>query len=1301
MVREDGSIIIGTKVNTLGIKKGMTDIKNNVNNISGPQIRNALNRVSNSIKRIGIGIAGAFAVKGITAFGKECLELGSDLAEVQNVVDVVFPSMSAHVDKFSKSAAMNFGLSETMAKRYTGTFGAMAKAFGFTEKQAYDMGSALTGLSGDVASFYNISQDMAHTKLKSVFTGETESLKELGIVMTQSALDQYAMAKGFGKTTAAMTEQEKVVLRYKFVVSQLSSAQGDFARTSNSWANQIRILSLQFDGLKATLGQGFINLFTPAVRGINMVLAKLGTLANAFKSFTELITGNKSQASGNTGLSNSGLGAAGEEYNTAADGAENLAGAIGDTADATKKAEKAAKKYLSPLDEINKLSQEYDPPDYSGTGGNPPSGGSSMDDGPASGIEEVDYGKLAEGEDAISRFEELLKSKDWEGLGAYIASGINAGLQKVYDVISWDSVGPKITPFIDAFTHTFNSLVDNIDWYLMGRTAGAGFNTFINTLNMLIERINWKNLGIKFANGIEGFVDEVNWGNMGIFLGNKFMITWNIFQGFVENLPYAKIGFSIANTLNGAVSTISFGGIGHTLATGMNGAFRILLNFTRRFNWKELVDNIADGVNRFLREFNWTENGKALDEFIGDLLTALLLFAETTDWEAFGKGVADFLKEVDWKGHLGTVIDIIKEILGGLFDGLEESGTAGSIAAFLGKAFLAVKVADITGIGGLITKLLWHLIRGIKDKKNVSSMADAFKKLLGDGSKEAADGLGGLDDAAERAASGGIGSFVKSLGPLVGEAGLIALITAGTITLTKKFASFVETIQGGNGTLSNMGAAINDLSGKLQNFGLLTSAQADEISKIVDSCEDAEMSSQEMADVVMEKFAEWGISTQNVNSVLQDNTYWTTKTKEDIDLLAKSAGQLGGGMSKSAESINLSGTSVKEAMSGIRESLWNLSMTGGDFKGTYQGILMSLENTTAPAATAQEAMDMIIGQLEAAGVPTEEFIALMQKKFPQATAAVKKSVDKNIVEASQTIDKEAEAMKLSVEDSTSSIQSNTESSMSAADKSVTENMEDIKEQSEGKWTDSHEATIESLKIMKSESSKGMQQVYKNVESYMTSIYNIITNKFKWAGQKACQEIEAWKNGFSTSINIAADAFNGFDSLIENRMGDLYSVGLGAANQFVNGFSTIGSQIQSCINNTISKVNYAISNINWSISGIESAFNFGPWTIPTPYGYRTIGFNASFPRVNTIPYLAKGAVIPPNAPFAAVLGDQKHGTNIEAPLSTIEQAVRNVVGEGRTGSIKVPIYINGRQILEAVIDEAMLKRSRNGKNPFDL
>lgn len=395
----DGSVIIDTRMDTTGVQNGVSAIKQSFNGLGS------------AVKKIGLLIAGAFAVGKLVQFGKECVELGSDLAEVQNVVDVTFTTMSDKVNEFAKNAMTSAGLSETMAKQYVGTFGAMSKSFGFSEQQAYDMSTALTQLTGDVASFYNISQDLAYIKLKSVFTGETETLKDLGVVMSQSALDQYALANGYGKTTSAMTEQEKVALRLAFVQKQLSAASGDFIRTSDSWANQVRVMQLQLQSLKATVGHGLINIFTPVLKVINILLSKLATLANAFKSFTELITGKKS--SGQTSGSGAGLAGTGaiadtaDQYGQAADNAEHLADATNDTAKATKKANKETKNYLSSLDEVHKVSSTESAsstPSGSGSGGTGSGGG-----GLPSSVGNVDYGSLAEGETALDKISDSAK----------------------------------------------------------------------------------------------------------------------------------------------------------------------------------------------------------------------------------------------------------------------------------------------------------------------------------------------------------------------------------------------------------------------------------------------------------------------------------------------------------------------------------------------------------------------------------------------------------------------------------------------------------------------------------------------------------------------------------------------------------------------------------------------------------------------------------------------------------------------------------------------------------------------------
>lgn len=475
--------------------------------INSSGFQRQVSKMEGLAKKAGATLASAFAVKKLVDFSAKCLDLGSDLAEVENVVDVTFSTMSDQVDKFAKSAAKSFGLSETMAKQYTGTFGAMAKAFGFGEQQAYEMSTALTSLAGDVASFYNLSQDEAYTKLKSVFTGETESLKDLGIVMTQTALDAYAMANGYGKTTSAMTEQEKVALRYKFVLGQLSLAQGDFARTSDSWANQTRLMALQTQSIMASIGQGLINLFTPAIKLINVVLGKVAQLAEAFKGFTELITGKKSSGgSGITDTLTSGLndataaaGDAGSGLADAANSAGNLADNTGAVGAAAKKAAKEMKTLMG-FDEINKLAEQTDTGSDSGGGsgggGSSPSSGGGGLSGLGSGA--TDFGKLADTEDnALNKVNKTLDKiiKKVKELAKLCKKGFFDGLG---DLSVLDSIKDECESIQKSFIEIFTDqrVIQSADQlsktvaYNLGKIAGSAASTGLSIADNLLGGIS-------------------------------------------------------------------------------------------------------------------------------------------------------------------------------------------------------------------------------------------------------------------------------------------------------------------------------------------------------------------------------------------------------------------------------------------------------------------------------------------------------------------------------------------------------------------------------------------------------------------------------------------------------------------------------------------------------------------------------------------------------------------------------------------------------------------------------------------
>lgn len=564
-------------------------------------------------KKAGLALAAAFSVKKLVDFAAQCIELGSDLQEVQNVVDVTFPQMSSQVDAFAKEAAASFGLSETMAKRFTGTFGAMAKAFGFSEKAAYEMSTTLTGLAGDVASFYNISQDEAYTKLKSVFSGETETLKDLGVVMTQNALDAYALANGYGKTTQAMSEMEKVALRYQFVQDQFSASSGDFIRTSDSWANQVRILKLQFDSLKATIGQGLINVLTPVIKVINTIIGKLMSLANAFRSFTEMITGKKSSGGG------ASVAAAGMD-NVAAS-ADNAGAAMGGAGSAAKKAAKDIATATTGIDELNILNPETGS-EESGSGG---SGGYAAD--------EFDMGELAteQLDEADNRLQGLIDRLT--ELRDLFIDGFKAGLGDVTLEPLQEAIEGIKASLQEIFTdpgvvEAFNRCLDKMA-YSAGQVAGAMTSIGITIATNLLG-------------GLNRYLAE-NTDRIKEYLISCFDITGEIAE-IQGNFAQAVANiFSVFGGENGQRVTAAIIGIFADAFMGVNETCLKLM--------RDLTDTIT-------RPFidNQDAFKAAIDGFLGSLATAL----ETV------KGVVD-----ETMANLGEMYDAhVKPMFDALASGL-------------------------------------------------------------------------------------------------------------------------------------------------------------------------------------------------------------------------------------------------------------------------------------------------------------------------------------------------------------------------------------------------------------------------------------------------------------------------------------------------------------------------------------------------------------------------------------------------------------------------------------------------------
>ncbi len=369
MTIEELNVLITAE--TRGLRNELNSVRRQLNTVNRDVTR-ATSGMTAAFKRVGLVIASALAVKKLFDFGRASVELASDLTEVQNVVDVTFGRMAQEVNAWSKETLESFGLSELSAKRYSSTLGAMMKSSGLAGDQMKEMSLRLTELSADMASFYNLSNDEAFNKIRSGISGETEPLKQLGINMSVANLEAYAMAQGITKSYQSMNQAEQTLLRYNYLLSVSKDAQGDFARTSGSWANQVKLLNEQWNILKGTIGQGLINALTPVLKVVNTLIARLQTVAQYFKAFTTAIFGSQEDVGSSSSQSVENLGGVSDAAGTAADG--------------VKKAGKKIQGSLQGFDQLNTLSQNTaeslnDMPEDVGIGEIDNSGGESFNIG--------------------------------------------------------------------------------------------------------------------------------------------------------------------------------------------------------------------------------------------------------------------------------------------------------------------------------------------------------------------------------------------------------------------------------------------------------------------------------------------------------------------------------------------------------------------------------------------------------------------------------------------------------------------------------------------------------------------------------------------------------------------------------------------------------------------------------------------------------------------------------------------------------------------------------------------------------
>lgn len=558
-------------------------------------------------------------------FAKD-IDLASQLTEIQNVVDVTFGDMSDKMNDFAKTAVDTLGMSELTAKQIGSKYQAMGTAMGISKSMAQstndfvqkatngyadvansmaDISINLTRLAGDMASFYN--QDYADVaeKLQAIFTGQTKPLRAYGIDLTNATLKEWALNHGMEVNIKTMTQAEKTLLRYQYVMAQTAAAHGDFERTQTTWANSVRIATERLNQLRIVLGKIAIYTFKPLVQSFNRAMEQIIKGAEGLLNALGKIFGWQIE------WSDGGI------INEEADDADDLAENMGDAADNAKK----FKNFLLGIDELNLLPDNSD-----------------KDKGGKDGLGGL--GKLG---DAMGGFNIKPVEKGFDSLYDTLyklGKKIGEVIKNLLKNIDWDKVYNKARRFGRDIAEFLNGLLSDSElFYEIGKFFSGGINTIANAIDAYSKEFNGWQWGVDLANIINGFNENLDW-------------------AVIKSAAYER-AHDIAQETNAMFLTVDWSGVGKTLAEGLNTAFLYLYTLGSEINWSRVGKSISETINSFFSTFDFELAGDTINKWSVGILNLIYEAISGVNWNQVGKKIGEFIKKLNIKkvaAELGKVL---------------------------------------------------------------------------------------------------------------------------------------------------------------------------------------------------------------------------------------------------------------------------------------------------------------------------------------------------------------------------------------------------------------------------------------------------------------------------------------------------------------------------------------------------------------------------------------------------------------------------------------------------------------------
>lgn len=469
------------------------------------------------------------------AFGsiRKAIDISSSLTEVQNVVDVTFGNMSNKVEEFAKTSIQQLGMSELSVKTFASRFQAMGTVMkidpslignankylnGMTggyvklSDSMSDVSLNLTKLTADMASFYNVSQEDVAKDLESIFTGETRPLRQYGLDLTQATLQEWAMKQGLDANVQSMSQAEKTMLRYQYVLANSGAAQKDFIRTQGTWANQVRILRQQLEQLASVIGGVFINALKPLVKALNVAMSHIIEFATTISNALGKIFGWKFEVGG---------GGIAQDFESAAGSAEDIAGSTGQAANNIKK----MKAGIRAFDELKVINMPEKGEASGGAGG---AGGAGAGGG-TSGGQWVQVESILDGFE--SEIDTLYKLGDH----------INKALTKAMNSINWEKIYQSARNFGSGLASFLNGLISPDLFKATGETIAGALNTAIQSALSFGITFEFDEFGLSIAEGINGFFTTFDFAGLAKTINVWVQGIWDTVKTAIVNIDWKSV----------------------------------------------------------------------------------------------------------------------------------------------------------------------------------------------------------------------------------------------------------------------------------------------------------------------------------------------------------------------------------------------------------------------------------------------------------------------------------------------------------------------------------------------------------------------------------------------------------------------------------------------------------------------------------------------------------------------------------------------------------------------------------------